>query len=400
MWLAPAIALGAALPGFAIAHVMDIPPAQMTVTLLCAALALAWAVGRRVVDADAVHRGREQPAIDVAHLTHELAVLVEAERVAGGDDADALDAPHLDVALLRDVRSALAVLHLDGARSGDVHGVRVAPGRRGERLEADDLPGAGDPGGADLRAVAHGLAPHLGRVGAAGHGLEREPLVGLAHLDGEVADREVAEQEQHLAGLHEGLAYGRRVRGELRLDLRRPARAALPVGHVDHGLGEIAALAGAEHALVAGVGAGREAGGEVHGRVGSAGRERGDAERRRDARCKQGGRHEGDRFSAQGFPLRCLGGLSPARPSLEVRCVTDSGPAAATLLHAAPRASYRDGEGIRGSGAAAERVQGAAPASRSKTPFGSGTANASPTLRTPAMARISLTPVPSPPRTR
>jgi ABC-type Mn2+/Zn2+ transport system permease subunit len=42
VWLAPAIALGAALPGFVIAHVMDVPPAQMTVTLLCAALALAW----------------------------------------------------------------------------------------------------------------------------------------------------------------------------------------------------------------------------------------------------------------------------------------------------------------------------------------------------------------------
>jgi zinc transport system permease protein len=47
VWLAPAIALGAALPGFVIAHVMDVPPAQMTVTLLCAALALAWALGGR-----------------------------------------------------------------------------------------------------------------------------------------------------------------------------------------------------------------------------------------------------------------------------------------------------------------------------------------------------------------
>jgi zinc transport system permease protein len=48
VWLAPAIAFGAALPGFVIAHVTDVPPAQMTVTLLCAALVLAWAVaGRR-----------------------------------------------------------------------------------------------------------------------------------------------------------------------------------------------------------------------------------------------------------------------------------------------------------------------------------------------------------------
>jgi zinc transport system permease protein len=44
-WAAPAIALGAAVPGFAIAHAVDVPPAQMTVTLLCAALALAWAFG-------------------------------------------------------------------------------------------------------------------------------------------------------------------------------------------------------------------------------------------------------------------------------------------------------------------------------------------------------------------
>jgi zinc transport system permease protein len=46
-WAAPAIALGAAVPGFAIAHAVDVPPAQMTVTLLCAALALAWTVGGR-----------------------------------------------------------------------------------------------------------------------------------------------------------------------------------------------------------------------------------------------------------------------------------------------------------------------------------------------------------------
>jgi ABC-type Mn2+/Zn2+ transport system permease subunit len=45
-WAAPAIALAAAVPGFAIAHVADVPPAQMTVTLLCAALALAWTFER------------------------------------------------------------------------------------------------------------------------------------------------------------------------------------------------------------------------------------------------------------------------------------------------------------------------------------------------------------------
>ena len=45
-WLAPAVALAAALPGFVIAHVVDVPPAQMTVTLLCAALGLAWLARR------------------------------------------------------------------------------------------------------------------------------------------------------------------------------------------------------------------------------------------------------------------------------------------------------------------------------------------------------------------
>jgi ABC-type Mn2+/Zn2+ transport system permease subunit len=45
-WLAPAVALAAALPGFVIAHVVDVPPAQMTVTLLCAALGLAWLAKR------------------------------------------------------------------------------------------------------------------------------------------------------------------------------------------------------------------------------------------------------------------------------------------------------------------------------------------------------------------
>jgi ABC-type Mn2+/Zn2+ transport system permease subunit len=45
-WMAPVLALAAALPGFVIAHAVDVPPAQMTVTLLCAALALAWLVRR------------------------------------------------------------------------------------------------------------------------------------------------------------------------------------------------------------------------------------------------------------------------------------------------------------------------------------------------------------------
>lgn len=48
VWLAPAIALAVALPGFVLAHVWDVPPAQMTVALLCAALALAWALGGRL----------------------------------------------------------------------------------------------------------------------------------------------------------------------------------------------------------------------------------------------------------------------------------------------------------------------------------------------------------------
>ena len=47
LWMAPALALAAALPGFVIAHVVDVPPAQMTVTLLCAALGLAWIAKRR-----------------------------------------------------------------------------------------------------------------------------------------------------------------------------------------------------------------------------------------------------------------------------------------------------------------------------------------------------------------
>jgi ABC-type Mn2+/Zn2+ transport system permease subunit len=46
VWLAPVIALAAALPGFVLAHISDVPPAQMTVTLLCAALVAAWSFGR------------------------------------------------------------------------------------------------------------------------------------------------------------------------------------------------------------------------------------------------------------------------------------------------------------------------------------------------------------------
>jgi ABC-type Mn2+/Zn2+ transport system permease subunit len=42
VWLAPALALAVALPAFVLAHVADIPPAQMTVSLLCAVLLLAW----------------------------------------------------------------------------------------------------------------------------------------------------------------------------------------------------------------------------------------------------------------------------------------------------------------------------------------------------------------------
>ncbi len=45
VWLAPAIALAAALLGFVLAHVSDVPPAQMAVTLLCGMLAAAWVFG-------------------------------------------------------------------------------------------------------------------------------------------------------------------------------------------------------------------------------------------------------------------------------------------------------------------------------------------------------------------
>jgi zinc transport system permease protein len=46
LWLAPALALAVALPGFVLADAVDVPPAQMTVTLLCAGLALAWGASR------------------------------------------------------------------------------------------------------------------------------------------------------------------------------------------------------------------------------------------------------------------------------------------------------------------------------------------------------------------
>jgi ABC-type Mn2+/Zn2+ transport system permease subunit len=47
LWVAPAVALGTAVPGFVLAHFVDVPPAQMTVTLLCGALGLAWLAGPR-----------------------------------------------------------------------------------------------------------------------------------------------------------------------------------------------------------------------------------------------------------------------------------------------------------------------------------------------------------------
>jgi ABC-type Mn2+/Zn2+ transport system permease subunit len=47
LWVAPLVALAAAVPGFVLAHFTDVPPAQMTVSLLCGTLALAW-LGRRV----------------------------------------------------------------------------------------------------------------------------------------------------------------------------------------------------------------------------------------------------------------------------------------------------------------------------------------------------------------
>lgn len=43
---APLVALGAAVPGFVLAHGLDTPPAHTTVALLCAALGVAWGVRR------------------------------------------------------------------------------------------------------------------------------------------------------------------------------------------------------------------------------------------------------------------------------------------------------------------------------------------------------------------
>jgi ABC-type Mn2+/Zn2+ transport system permease subunit len=51
LWAAPAVALAAAIPGFVLAHFVDVPPAQMTVTLLCGALGLAWLAGSGRTDA-------------------------------------------------------------------------------------------------------------------------------------------------------------------------------------------------------------------------------------------------------------------------------------------------------------------------------------------------------------
>lgn len=46
VWLAPTVALAAAVPGFVLAHHYDTPPAHTTVALLCAALLLAWCLRR------------------------------------------------------------------------------------------------------------------------------------------------------------------------------------------------------------------------------------------------------------------------------------------------------------------------------------------------------------------
>ena len=46
VWLAPVIALAAAVAGFVLAHSLDTPPAHTTVAFLCAALPLAWGVRR------------------------------------------------------------------------------------------------------------------------------------------------------------------------------------------------------------------------------------------------------------------------------------------------------------------------------------------------------------------
>lgn len=47
LWRAPAVAMGAAVLGFALAHRFDLPPAHATVSLLAGGLALAWAVRAR-----------------------------------------------------------------------------------------------------------------------------------------------------------------------------------------------------------------------------------------------------------------------------------------------------------------------------------------------------------------
>jgi ABC-type Mn2+/Zn2+ transport system permease subunit len=54
VWLSPALALAAAVPGFVLAHHFDTPPAHMTVALLCAGLAGGWALAR-------ARRRREAP---------------------------------------------------------------------------------------------------------------------------------------------------------------------------------------------------------------------------------------------------------------------------------------------------------------------------------------------------
>lgn len=46
LWLAPGIAIAAAVAGFVLAHGLDTPPAHMTVALLCALLLAAWALRR------------------------------------------------------------------------------------------------------------------------------------------------------------------------------------------------------------------------------------------------------------------------------------------------------------------------------------------------------------------
>ncbi len=50
LWMAPALALAAAGPGFVLAHHFDTPPAHTTVAILCAALAGAWTLRRLRAD--------------------------------------------------------------------------------------------------------------------------------------------------------------------------------------------------------------------------------------------------------------------------------------------------------------------------------------------------------------